>query len=284
MACGALAWLSPAASAQPTANAGSVQAGGSARMTIALAGTASECRLIAAAPGGAPQTISEVRPTGSKVTWIWQVPGGARSATWRLLATCGSSQVSAMLTVHGHGHGGALALVRGVRVFQYASATSRLDASSAKAAARIWWSTNSASILAGFHTGSSAGECTSYVAARRPDIIERVDMLAYSRYLAVGSGGLKVNWDAMYWAQNARHAGLTVGKTPRVGAVLVLQAGAYGATSLGHVAYVNAVARDGSFTITEMHAPLLGHLTSRRFDAKTARAMATNAGISFIYR
>jgi surface antigen len=253
-------------------------------MTIAFAGTAGECRLIASAPGRAPQTISQVRPTGSKVTWIWQVPGGARSATWRLLATCGSSQVAAKLTVHGHRHAGALALVRGVRVLQYAGTASHLEASSVKAAARIWWSSNSASILSGFHTGSSAGECTSYVAARRPDIIERVDTWAYGRYLMAGGGGLNVNWDAMYWAQNARRAGLTVGKTPRAGAILVFQAGAYGATSLGHVAYVNAVARDGSFTITEMHAPVLGHLTSRHFDAQTARAMATNPGISFIYR
>ena len=282
--CGALAWLPSAASAQPSASAGSVHAGDSASMTIAFAGTAGECRLVASAPGHPPRTVSQVRPTGTKVTWIWQVPGGARTATWRLLATCGSSQVSAMLTVHGHGGAGALALVRGVRVLQYAGATSRLEASSVKAAARIWWSSNSASILSGFHTGSSTGECTSWVAARRPDIIERVDTWAYSRYLVAGGGGLNVNWDAMYWARNARRAGLPVGKTPRVGAVLVFQAGAYGATSLGHVAYVNTVARDGSFTITEMHAPILGQVTSRRFDAQTARAMATNPGISFIYR
>jgi surface antigen len=284
LACGALAWLPSAARSQPPARAGSVHAGDSASMTIAFAGAAGECRLVAYAPGRAPHLISQVRPTGRKVTWIWQVPGGARSATWRLVATCGSSQIGAVLTVHGHRQAGSLSLARGVRVLQYANATSRPEASSVRRAAQIWWASNSGSILSGFHTGSSAGECTSYVAARRPDIIKRVDISAYTRYLVAGSGALNVNWDAMDWPRNARRAGLTVGKTPRAGAVLVFQARAYGATSLGHVAYVSAVARDGSFTITEMHAPVLGRITSRHFDARTARAMVTNPGISFIYR
>jgi surface antigen len=77
---------------------------------------------------------------------------------------------------------------------------------------------------------------------------------------------------------------MATGKTPRPGAILVFQSGAYGATSLGHVAYVNSVARDGSFTITEMHAPVRGRVTSRHFGATTARAMAANPGIAFIYR
>jgi surface antigen len=253
-------------------------------MTIAFAGSASECQLVAYAPGRTPQTLSRVKPTGRKVTWIWQVPGSARSATWRLLATCGSRHLGAQLTVQGHGHAGALSLARAVRVLQYASTSSRPEVSSLQRAAQVWWASNSTSILSGFHTGRSAGECTSYVAARRPDIVARVEMWAYTRYLVAGSGGLNLNWDAMYWAQNARRAGLSVGKTPRAGAILVFQAGAYGATSLGHVAYVSGVGQDGSFTITEMHAPVLGRVTSRHFGAPTARAMATNPGIAFIYR
>jgi surface antigen len=189
-----------------------------------------------------------------------------------------------MLTVEGRGAGGTLSLARAVHVLQYAGATPRPAASSLSSAARLWWASSSASILAGFHTGASTGECTAYVAARRPDIIKRVDMSAYSRYLLAGRGGLNVNWDAMNWPQNARRVGMTVGKRPRPGAAIVFQAGAYGATSLGHIAYVNTVGRDGSFTITEMHAPVLGRVTSRHFDARTARAMGSNPGIAFIYR
>jgi surface antigen len=189
-----------------------------------------------------------------------------------------------MLTVHGHPHQGPLSLARQIRVLQYAGASSRPQADQLKRAAQAWWASNSASILSGFRTGQSAGQCTAYVAARRPDIIERVDMWAYARYLIAGSGGLDVNWDAEYWAANARRAGLRTGTVPRPGAVIVFQAGAYGATSLGHVAYVDAVGRDGSFTISEMHAPVVGRLTSRHFDAGTARAMSAGPGVAFIYR
>lgn len=253
-------------------------------MTIAFPGAAARCELTASAPGAAALTLSRVRPTGSRVTWLWQVPAGARTATWRLLATCGPHQLAATLTVRGRSRAGGLELARGVHVLQYAGATARLQPLSAKTAARAWWSTNSSSILAGFRSGASAGECTAYVAARRPDIVERVDLWAYARWLQVGHGSLGVNWDAMYWAANARRAGMATGHTPRSGAVIVFQHGAYGATALGHVAYVTAVGRDGSFTITEMHAPVRGRVSARHFRAAAARAMAHDPGIAFIYR
>ena len=282
LACGA-AFAAVSPSALAAARSGSVRAGDNASMTIAFPGTASECQLVAWATGRAPMTLSRVRPTGSRVTWLWHVPASARTATWGLVAMCGANHLGATLRVQGRAGAGTLSLAGGVHALQYVGATSRLQASSVRTAARMWWASNSASILAGFHSGRSTGECTSYVAARRPDIVERVDVWAYARWLHVGHGGLGVNWDAMYWAANARRAGLATGHTPRVGAVIVFQHGAYGATALGHVAYVSSVGRDGSFTITEMHAPVRGRVSARHFDATTARAMATNPGIAFIY-
>lgn len=287
LACGVLA-LTPGPSVaqgtQSSLDAGLVRAGANASMTIAFPGAASECQLTASTAGRPAVTLSRIRPTGSRVTWLWRVPARAQNATWQLLATCGASQLDGAVHIQGRAHGGTLSLARGVSVLQYARAAVHPDASSVVRAAHSWWASNSSSILTGFHTGRSTGECTAYIAARRPDIIERVDIWAYSRFLLAGHGALNVNWDAKYWARNARRAGMATGKTPRVGAVLVFQAGAYGATALGHVAYVTSVSPSGAFTISEMHAPVRGRVTTRHFGAATARAMAADPGIDFIYR
>ena len=268
----------------PVVSTGSVRAGASAYLTIALAAPANHCQLVAFTPGQAPMTLSQLRPTGLKVTWTWQVPRGARSATWQLLATCGSSEIGAVLTVHGRRHRAALALARRMSVLQYNGTSSSPQQLQVIGAAQAWWASSSSSILSSFQTGPAAGECTAYVAARRPDIVERVDIWAYSRYLLANGGGLNVDWAAKYWAANAQQAGLAIGKIPRPGAVVVFQPGSYGAFSDGHVAYVDAVGRRGSFTISEMHAPLLGHVSSRHFSARTARAMSADPGVTFIYR
>ena len=65
---------------------------------------------------------------------------------------------------------------------------------------------------------------------------------------------------------------------------MVFQPGAYGAYTSGHVAIVSSVHTDGSFTISEMHAPVVGQLTTRNFSAATALAMVSNSQIGFIYR
>jgi surface antigen len=138
-------------------------------------------------------------------------------------------------------------------------------------------------ILSAFHKGKAAGQCTDYAAAQRPDVIAGVDIWAYIRQLLSHTGSLAVDWTAKDWAVNAQHAGLSTGNRPETGAVVVFQPGAYGAVSDGHVAVVSAVASDGSFTVGEMHAPAIGRVSTRRFSARTARAMALNPGVTFIY-
>jgi LysM repeat protein len=76
-------------------------------------------------------------------------------------------------------------------------------------------------------TGFPPGWCTYYVATKR-----------------------NVTWrgDAGYWYQNAAAQGYPVGPKPRVGAIMVTWE-----SYLGHVAYVESVNPDGSWTVSEMN-------------------------------
>ncbi|HZK73402.1 MAG TPA: LysM peptidoglycan-binding domain-containing protein [Clostridia bacterium] len=76
-------------------------------------------------------------------------------------------------------------------------------------------------------TGFPAGWCTYYVATKR-----------------------NVTWrgDAGFWYQNAAAMGFPVGHTPKVGAIMVTWE-----SYLGHVAYVESVNADGSWTVSEMN-------------------------------
>ncbi len=76
-------------------------------------------------------------------------------------------------------------------------------------------------------TGFPVGWCTYYVATWR-----------------------NVTWrgDAGWWYDNARAQGYAVGPTPKVGAIMVTWE-----SYLGHVAYVEAVNADGSWTVSEMN-------------------------------
>jgi surface antigen len=74
------------------------------------------------------------------------------------------------------------------------------------------------------------GYCTWWVASRRP-----------------------IPWtgNAWQWWGNARAFGLAEGSSPRPGAIMVM--GISGSSPQGHVAYVEAVNADGSFTVSEMN-------------------------------
>jgi hypothetical protein len=154
----------------------------------------------------------------------------------------------------------------------------------AEAGAQQWWDRYAAEVNAMLHTGGGAGGCTDYVSARRPDIIAAVEkMAALVHILRNENGPVLVNWVAMDWPYDAWTAGVPMGKKPRRDAVIVFQPGAYGASTIGHVAIVDHVNRNGSFTIKEEHAPRLGVITSRHFSARTARAMAKDPRITFVY-
>lgn len=154
----------------------------------------------------------------------------------------------------------------------------------AESLADQWWAQYAGAINAMLHGASGAGTCTDYASARRPDIIARVEKtVVLAHILRNQTGPVLVNWVAKNWVYDAWSAGLAIGRTPRPGAVIVFQPGAYGAYAAGHVAVVDRVNRNGSFTISEEHAPQLGVVTSRRFRARTARAMTRDPRIAFIY-
>ena len=86
-------------------------------------------------------------------------------------------------------------------------------------------------------TGFPPGWCTYYVATKR-----------------------NVTWrgDAGFWYQNAAAAGYPVGARPKVGAIMVTWE-----SYLGHVAYVEAVNADGSWTVSEMNFVAFGVISQR---------------------
>ena len=207
-----------------------------------------------------------------------------------------------MVKVHGPRRG-ELILARRVRVRQFGPALGlpnpstpfqptaepliqpTVGLSETMAAAQAWWMSQASALLAGFHSGGSVGQCTDYAAARRPDVIARSDIWAYAAYLSgPQTAPLTINWAAKYWATNARRAGIATGNVARPGALMVFQPGAYGAAAPdGHIAVVDTVARDGSFTISEMNAPTNGQISTRHFTTTLARAIATNPSVTFVY-
>ncbi len=273
----------------------SVKAGEPAHLIVVLAARAGSCRLVAFGTGARPGTLGVITPSKTHVEWSWQVPARVRSATWSLHATCGARRAAIQLAVDGE-RTGPVALARDAHVRQFGGPLAadgpvrtvlpaQVIAPALQAQAAQWWATSASRILAGFHSGSSAGQCTAYAAWRRPDLIGRVDSLAYAEYLLRGSTGpLGVDWDADMWATDAQLAGMSTGGVPRAGAVVVFAPGAYGAEApYGHVAVVDAVAQNGSFRISEMRAPVVGVLSTRTFSAGTTRAMTSDPGVTFIY-
>ena len=122
----------------------------------------------------------------------------------------------------------------------------------------------------------ATGECTEWVAHKRLDIYERAEKINYMNWANAGYPGA---YDMSSWAtkegyvQNAAAVGFTVNTVPAPNAIMVK----FGEP--GHVAYVETVAPDGSFTVTEMNAPQRGVVTTRTIPAETI----TTEGLVFVH-
>ena len=89
-----------------------------------------------------------------------------------------------------------------------------------------------------------------------------------------------ISWDGGFWDDMARAARLPVGTVPRAGAVVTFDPGTMDAGALlGHVAYVERVNGDGTFTISEMNAPYPWQVTYRTIPV----AAIAGGGIAFVY-
>lgn len=84
---------------------------------------------------------------------------------------------------------------------------------------------------------------------------------AYERRGQLGAP-VSSGWgSALTWPSGASAEGFTVDHNPVVGAVYIAPPGVQGATGHGHAGVVESVNPDGSYTISEMNAPVAGVLT-----------------------
>ena len=86
------------------------------------------------------------------------------------------------------------------------------------------------------------GQCTDWAYKMRPGLVDEAT-------LRLGS----LEWDARFWAVNARRAGFKVGRRPAAGAIAVWPAGYHHAGTVGHVAYVERLLAGGRYLISEMN-------------------------------
>ncbi len=222
------------------------------------------------------------------MAWVWNVPARARTASWHVAATCGSSTLSASYLVHGKRHRSVLSLARQVRVLQYGGAfpaAPALQLGVIQDLARSWWVRTATSILSQFHAGVATGQCTDYVAAKRPDVIQSVDVWAYTNFLLAHGGPLGVDWTAKDWVANAQKRG----PLHRPGPGSRSRDGVSTRSLRRPLRWSRGVRQLGGkrrvgFTISEMHAPVIGQVSTRNFSPAAALAMLSNPQIGFIYR
>ena len=150
-----------------------------------------------------------------------------------------------------------------------------LSEAGAVARAQADWNAYGAGYLAVFRNG----QCTDWAAQKRPDIVERATVRVWADHL-MGLPDLGISWNGGSWDDMARAARMAVGTVPRAGAVVTFDPGALGTSAAtGHIAYVEAVGDDGTFTISEMNAPLPWQVTYRTIRT----AAVAQGGISFVY-
>jgi hypothetical protein len=183
---------------------------------------------------------------GGEGQWSWQIAPGVPAGTWHVAVQCTRSRSAVQhdrLKFAASAGGG-----RGRHRRLYVAGTLQQHAVGVQ-------------LAGGNGAGGGSlyphGQCTWYVATRRPDL----------PYFPGRSG------DALRWIVSARRAHLRTGEIPVAGAVAVFQPLQYGAGKYGHVAYVEAV--DGSnMTVSEANY--------RHRPAGSRRAIAWR-GLQFIY-
>jgi surface antigen len=149
-----------------------------------------------------------------------------------------------------------------------------LSEADALARARADWNAYGAGYLAVFRNG----QCTDWAAQKRPDIVEQATVRLWADHL-MGLPDLGISWNGGSWDDMARAARMAVGTVPRAGAVVTFDPGVLGTSAAtGHIAYVETV-DDGTFTVSEMNAPLPWQVTYRTIPT----AAVALGGISFVY-
>jgi surface antigen len=138
-----------------------------------------------------------------------------------------------------------------------------------------FWTADGPAVASLFHNG----QCTMWAQERRPDIVRAGVEAIVARELADGQPEDPGNWNARNWPRYARLAHIPTGHAPQARALVVFQPGVLGAGPTGHIAYVQRVYANGSFLISEMHAPVLWRVTHQHLSAADGRLH----GVTFIY-
>jgi len=97
----------------------------------------------------------------------------------------------------------------------------------------------------------------------------------YCTYWVASKRYVPWNGNAWQWWANARAYGYPEGPSPRPGAIMVTWE-----SSIGHVAYVESVAPDGTFTVSEMNYRWWGQVSYRTITPSQLRRIAL---LGFIY-
>jgi surface antigen len=197
---------------------------------------------------GRPLTLPPLNTgDGGAGKWSWRIAPGVSAGRWRIVVYCSRSpktdQRAAQHFVASGGGGRVRVRPRSLAV------------------GKVHHETINLRLPGGAGGGDDnlypRGQCTWYVARRRPDLPH-----------FPGKSG-----DALRWLSSARRAGLATGSIPRARAVAVFQPNQYGAGRYGHVAYVEAV--DGSRI-------LISEANYRHRPPGSKRRVAW-AGLEFIY-
>jgi surface antigen len=138
-----------------------------------------------------------------------------------------------------------------------------------------YWIVNHAAITRLFNNG----QCTEWVARKRPILVREMIEARIDQEVRQHRPEILPNLNARYWPKWASAAGVATGPIPVRGALVVFQPGVLGATANGHIAYVERVYRDGSFRISQMHAPIPYQVTRETLPSWVAHLR----GIRFIY-
>lgn len=179
--------------------------------------------------------------------WSWIIAPGVAAGSWHVRVACThngrvQTRTHRFLADAGGGRGPARGL--------YVPGSLRVEAIAADPA-------QGGGRGSGGDTLYPRGQCTWYVAMRRPDL----------PYFPGRSG------DAKNWIASATKYGFATGEEPRVRAVAVFQPGQYGAGRYGHVAYVVGVA-GGMITLREANF---------RGRGIGPRRTISSEGVQFIY-
>ena len=228
----------------------------------------------------------------------FRVARRARAGTWRLTVACAPLAAQRVLA-HGarrrRAHRMARGLVAGaIRITRRRSARPArtvarpaavatapagpqpMSEADALVQAQADWATYGPGYLAVFRNG----QCTDWAAQKRPDIVEHATVRLWADHY-MGRPDPGISWNGGAWDDMARAARLPVGTEPRAGAVVAFDPGTMGAgAETGHIAYVESVEpADGTFTVSEMNAPLPWQVTYRTIPIDAI----AQGGISFVY-